>query len=427
MSDTPGKYTLGTHRGPLALDENDARELEKLESAGGLTLSRASTRGEKLRQHWKRFWFIYLVGNIIFLAIFLPIFFLIAIPAIAQMVVNKSTLLLVSGAVLQPKPDSVQLTMKASIDLKVAVPVRIEAVTFDLFQPDLGHDRPYAALDLPGQTIKGNYTLGVSDRFTPIQDTEAWVEFVRQVVFQEKTSLSLYAPTTAYLGVLKSNVIMNKAIVTPGLNKFKGLAISDATLLLPPEDDGTNLVGNITLPNPSVLELEVGTLQMDVKSGDLTVGNASLTDITLKPGDNTFPMNGVLDLKKVITNLGDVIKSQAPYLKKGKLSLNAVATSIVWDGTEVPYYTKVLRELTLPVEVAIGDILKNSLRELLHGNGDLVESLKEGMGRRSIGDGTDELAAFLKQNEDVMDTFPDIDPARRDEIIDSLAAMYGKL
>lgn len=42
-----------------------------------------------------------------------------------------------------------------------------------------------------------------------------WVEFVRQVVFQEETSLSLYAPTTAYLGVLKSNVIMNKAIVTP--------------------------------------------------------------------------------------------------------------------------------------------------------------------------------------------------------------------
>lgn len=49
------------------------------------------------------------------------------------MVVNKSNLLLVSGAVLQPKPESVQLTMKASIDLKVAVPVRIEAVTFDLF------------------------------------------------------------------------------------------------------------------------------------------------------------------------------------------------------------------------------------------------------------------------------------------------------
>lgn len=73
MSDTPGKHILGTHRGPLALDENDARELEKLESAGGLTLSRASTRGEKLRRHWKRFWFIYLVGNIIFLAIFLPI------------------------------------------------------------------------------------------------------------------------------------------------------------------------------------------------------------------------------------------------------------------------------------------------------------------------------------------------------------------
>lgn len=78
MSDTPGKYILGAHRGPLAQDENDARELEKLESAGGLTLSKVSTRGEKIRHHWRRFWFFYLVGNIIFLAIFLPILWVIS-------------------------------------------------------------------------------------------------------------------------------------------------------------------------------------------------------------------------------------------------------------------------------------------------------------------------------------------------------------
>ena len=41
------------------------------------------------------------------------------------------------------------------------------------------------------------------------------------------------------------------------LDEFAGFAIKDSTLVLPPEDDGTNLIANATLPNPSVLTLEI--------------------------------------------------------------------------------------------------------------------------------------------------------------------------
>jgi hypothetical protein len=134
---------------------------------------------------------------------------------VAQLVVNKSDLWLVNAEVVQPKNDSVILTLKANVDLKLAIPVRIEPVTLNLFEREYGHDHPYAAVDISGQTIKGNHTLGVSDQFTPIQNMTVWEKFVKQVLFQEKTSLAMYGKLTAYLGVLKSHVTMDKDIVAP--------------------------------------------------------------------------------------------------------------------------------------------------------------------------------------------------------------------
>lgn len=74
------------------------------------------------------------------------------------------------------------------------------------------------------------------------------------------------------------------------INKFKGFSINDATLALPPKADGTNLLANTTVPNPTVLHLDIGTMNLDIEIGDLVVGNASLQDVTVVPGDNTFPM-----------------------------------------------------------------------------------------------------------------------------------------
>lgn len=41
------------------------------------------------------------------------------------------------------------------------------------------------------------------------------------------------------------------------LNKFEGLSIEQSKLLVPARPDGVNLVANATIPNPSVLELQI--------------------------------------------------------------------------------------------------------------------------------------------------------------------------
>ena len=211
--------------------------------------------------------------------------------------------------------------------------------------------------------------------------------------------------------------------------------MSDSTLLLPARSDGTNLIGNITLPNPTVLHFEVGTLNLDIKSGEILIGNVTIKGVTLVPGDNKYPLTGVIDLKTILGNLGAVLKAEASALKSGNLSLQATTSSVVWNGTVVKYYTDILRQLTLTADIGLADTLKNTLKSFAQGKNltGLLSSItgntantSSTLGRRYEDDGRArfDLAQFLKEDQDVQDAFHDISPERRNGMIDSLMAMY---
>lgn len=231
-------------------------------------------------------------------------------------------------------------------------------------------------------------------------------------------------------------------LIDTALNKFKGFSIADSTIVLPAEDDGSNLVANLTLPNPTALTFQVGTIVLDLKSGntDLVIGNATVEDVTLRPGNNTFPLRGVLDVKTVIRNLTEVLASQGSSIATGSLSLTAVTKSITFNGTQIPYYTKVLGSLPLVAKVGLGDILKNTLGHLGSSGTLNLTGASSGLtdndkrrrdpvqldGPDGYGDAFNRVAS-LKQNKHVQKVFGDEDPERRDAMIDSLARYYASL
>lgn len=79
LSSDDAKYSLGVHRGPLLGAHDEGSKLEQVESAGGVSLATTHrTAKQKIARHWKRFWCCYLIGNIIFLAVFLPILYVVS-------------------------------------------------------------------------------------------------------------------------------------------------------------------------------------------------------------------------------------------------------------------------------------------------------------------------------------------------------------
>lgn len=244
--------------------------------------------------------------------------------------------------------------------------------------------------------------------------------------------------------------ISNTAILidSTALNQFKGFYISNSTLIIPPRKDGTNLIGDVMLPNPSPMTLQIGDLVLKVMSGNLKIGTAKLENITLKPGNNTFPLAGTLDIITVFANLPQVIRSQANALKNGNLALNTVTESVTWNGTLVPYYTDVMKTLTLTAHVPVAQVLKNTINHLTHGGKlnltQVVQSLPAGgllgggsgggsksssnHSSRSIHSSRNlKIARALKENHAVRDAlgqaFADQDPVKREAIIDTLAGL----
>lgn len=355
---------------------------------------------------------------------------------------------------MHPTADTVRMTLEAKVNLKLAMGVRLDPVVFYTFVRSTGHKNAYAGIKIPGQTIKGNYSLGVTDQLTQILNMTSWETIVSQAVFQKETALSLYGVTTGYLGVLKNHIVLDKDVAIPSeyftrvvfhpwtvllifeiaLNKFADFSIANSTFLLPSENDGSNLVANITLPNPSALSFEVGTITLDLKSGntDLIIGKATVKDLTLRPGNNTFPLRGVIDIGTMIGNLTEVLSSQGPAIRRGALSLTAVTKSIVSNGTLIPYYTKVLSSLPLVANVSIGEVLSNSLAHL--GSSETLSDSDDKRRRGPVqldgpvgyGDAYTQVAS-LKHNRHVQKIFENENPEQRDAIIDSLAQYYAAL
>lgn len=75
LTDKEAKNSIGTNRGPFPPNDGSS-QLEAVESAGGLSLEdKQLTFKEKIMKHHKRYWFVYFIGNILFLAILLPLMY----------------------------------------------------------------------------------------------------------------------------------------------------------------------------------------------------------------------------------------------------------------------------------------------------------------------------------------------------------------
>lgn len=117
---------------------------------------------------------------------------------------------------MHPTAETVRMTLEAKVNLKLALGVRLDPVVFYTFVRSAGYKNAYAGIKIPGQTIKGNYSLGVMDQLTPILNVTSWETFVSQAVLQKETALSLYGATTGYLGVLKNHFVLDKDVTMPG-------------------------------------------------------------------------------------------------------------------------------------------------------------------------------------------------------------------
>ena len=126
--------------------------------------------------------------------------------------VDDADLPIHEAMIMNPKPDSVEYSLRASIKVPDPFTVRLEPITLHLYQENGSPEKPYINIDLPEYNLKGNSTIEINDQEVKIQDHEEWKAFLKDAVYNEKFVLAAKGETTAHLGALGVDITLDKKL-----------------------------------------------------------------------------------------------------------------------------------------------------------------------------------------------------------------------
>lgn len=150
--------------------------------------------------------------------------------------------------------------------------IRTDPFSLSLFNRDVQPMQPYLVVNLPSYSLKGDTNMTVTQNNTDILNEDQFIKTLTQAVYNKRFTMSAKGSTVGHLGALKAPLTLDKDVEldgttifyyplgdlranmfdTAGLDKLSGFSIDSARVLIPKEADGTNLVGEATLPNHSV-------------------------------------------------------------------------------------------------------------------------------------------------------------------------------
>jgi hypothetical protein len=182
----------------------------------------------------------------------------VGFPRRAQDGVNDSTLDIQSLSFTNPTSTSFNLAQQAILRNPNSYHPRLDAFKAALFlentEPDI---KPFAYVEIPevvstaAAPVDFNQTINIADG-------DQFAAYTKLALASEEYRLAIRGRTSLHQGGLPTTgVNYNEVVTLKGLNGLQGFNVTTFQIKLVPESDGTNLVGQIFIPNPSVMTLEL--------------------------------------------------------------------------------------------------------------------------------------------------------------------------
>lgn len=264
-----------------------------------------------------------------------------------------------------------------SIDTALSIPSGVRAtldpLTLYLYNKNTTKYSPFLGLDLSRTYLDGNTVVNITDKVVTILNETEMVSWFGGVFSNAETSLSVKGDATVHLGALKSHINIDKTEQVPTLRKLDGFSFGTLQVVLPADADGTNVKGDLTLPNWSPLTIGLGNLTLNIFSGSVLIGNANLLDVVVPPGNTTLSFRGQLFLPEILKNIGPIITSQASALKDGNINITASGNASVVNGQHIGYVESVLNNEYLSTQVSVLGLVTQLAGGLLSSNNSLGE------------------------------------------------------
>ncbi|MCJ1340282.1 hypothetical protein MMC09_005576 [Bachmanniomyces sp. S44760] len=304
--------------------------------------------GGKLKNHLRKWWWLHLIFFIASTLIIVLCLIYVAFPRISQDNINDSTLTVTSLVLSDPTPDSFHLVQTSTIGNGSPYHPQLDAFNASL---SLDGGNPYAYVEIPHVHATASAT-SVIDQDVQITDLGAFTDYNVNVLNSEEVKVDVKGRTNLHeMRFPTTTVNYDKTTTMKGLNKLAGFNVTSFQIELTPEADGTNMVGMVYIPNPTVMTLSMGNVTFNNFLDSTLIGTTTLSNLILTPGNNTIPMRSTI-------NQTIVIEAIATKYKDGMLPVNIVGNESVYNGAHLTYFEKALQSNTQSITLDVGSALK---------------------------------------------------------------------
>ncbi|KAG7007882.1 ubiquitin carboxyl-terminal hydrolase [Physcia stellaris] len=346
--------------------------------------------GAKVKAYFKRFWWLYLIFLICAILIIVLCLVYVAFPRMAQAGINDSRLQIQSVTLSDPTPNSFHLEQTAVAGNSGNYHPRLDAFNASLSLDGSEKDVPYAYITLPAIHASKTTTIRVNQT-VQITDLAAFNEYNAALLGSASVKICLKGRTKLHeMRFPTTTVDFDKVVTMKGLNALTGFAVTDFSIKPLPDPDGTNMLGTISIPNPTAMTLTLGTVTFDNYIGgtQILIGNTTMTDLIIEvlplslplslplpplfltniptpiqqPGTTLHPLRSKINQSLVLAQL---VKNY----RDGKLPIDIVATGVVYDGVHIPYFEMALGRSAVRVVLDVGAKLKEAGIDFLEGGG----------------------------------------------------------
>ncbi|MCJ1295500.1 hypothetical protein MMC34_007063 [Xylographa carneopallida] len=271
----------------------------------------------------------------------------VGFPHIAQSGIDNSTLNITAVRITNPTDASFLINQASVITSSSAYHPQLDAFNASL---SLLGQAPYAYITIPAIHATATATADVN-QVVQIANLTAFAAFTTALLQNEMVSLQVSGNTALHeMAFPATTVNYSKTVQLSGFNHLAGFAVTSFTISLAPSPNGTNLLGEVLIPNPSVFTFAMGNVTMDLSVDGRPIGASTLSDLVLAPGNNTVPMTAA-------TNQTAVLELITGTYKDGLLPVDIAGKSSVYDGVHLPYYEAALAIVTQRVVLDVGAAL----------------------------------------------------------------------
>lgn len=335
-------------------------EMKERKSYLNLDSRTASFKGA-LVPHLRRWLWAYVIVFLLSALFFTLLLLYVIYPKIAQSNLNNASTLTVNELVLS-NPTSTGFHIFQNSTIKNTAPYHPQLDAFNATLA-LNGGKPYTSVHIERLHAAPSTTV-VIDQDVTISDLDAFTAYNQAVLNQDNVEVAISGSTTMREMAFPPTIIQyDKTTSMNGLNKLAGFAVLNFQIKIIADPDGTNMAGNVSIPNPTVMTLSMGnvtfftSLSATAASPPVPIGNVSIDNLVLRPGPNTLPMRAQVDQ-------GLVIGALLNTYRNGMVPMDIVGNTAIYDGQHLTYFESALQGLTQHVTLDVGSAIKSTIQDL---------------------------------------------------------------